>query len=513
MGKKSGGGTPPTQQVESRTYQSRLPEYAAPFYKNLVGRAQALSYEDYIPYEAPRVAGFSPESIGAQEGIKALASRDLPGIAQARNIAGMAATAGPLMTQSGYQAGPIQSQYGGSNIRSRFQGAPVRSTYGGSPIQSQYQAGPIRSTYAAAPIRSGVQGFGPEAYMGASRGFDDRSAQRYMNPYLSNVLDRQQRRATDRFGEQRAQRNQQAIQAGAFGGSRQGVQDAIAQRELNESLQDIEAKGLSTAFTQAQQQFERDRAAKFQGLTSADAGQLALAKQRTSEQIATEDAKRQAASQNLQAQIAQQKAFEAAGGQSLQAQIAQMKGLSDADSRRLQAQIAQGKFGQAAGQMDLESQIARDRTLQAAQQYSLQAQIAQDKAMQQQGRMALDSQLANQKAMEAAYGRGLKGSQLLAGLDKSEQALDLQRLKALSDVGGQRQALMQRAYDQQYEDFLAQREYPYQQLERYSAILQGMPAQPSFSERRFGQAANPTAQLLNTGLGAYGAFRGMGGGG
>ena len=85
--------------------------------------------------------------------------------------------------------------------------------------------------------------------------------------------------------------------------------------------------------------------------------------------------------------------------------------------------------------------------------------------MQQQGRMALDSQLANQKAMEAAYGRGLKGSQLLAGLDKSEQALDLQRLKALSDVGGQRQALMQRAYDQQYEDFLAQREYPYQQLE------------------------------------------------
>ena len=459
MGKKSGGGTPPTQQVESRTYQSRLPEYAAPFYKNLVGRAQALSYEDYIPYEAPRVAGFSPESIGAQEGIKALASRDLPGIAQAREIAGMAATGQPLQ---------VGSQYGGTNVRSGF---------GGMPIRSQYQAGPIRSTYAAAPIRSGVRGFGPEAYMRASRGFDDRSAQRYMNPYLSNVLDRQQQRATDRFGEQRAQRNQQAIQAGAFGGSRQGVQDAIAQRELNESLQDIEAKGLSTAFTQAQQQFERDRAARFQGLTSADAGQLALAKQRTSEQMATEDAKRQAADQNLRAQIAQQNALQAAGGQSLKAQIATMQGLSDADKRNLEAQIATGRFSQAAGEQDLQAQ------------------------------------LANQKAMEAAYGRGLKGSQLLAGLDKSEQALDLQRLKALSDVGGQRQALMQRAYDQQYEDFLAQREYPYQQLERYSAILQGMPAQPSFSERRFGQAANPTAQLLNTGLGAYGAFRGMGGGG
>ncbi len=440
MGKKSGGSSQP-QQVESRTYQSRLPEYAAPFYKNLVGRAQALSYEDYIPYEAPRVAGFSPETLGAQEGIQALATRDLPGIAQARNIAGIASTTGPMM---------VGSQYGGTNIRSGF---------GGMPIRSQYQAGPIRSTYAAAPIRSGVRGFGPEAYMRASRGFGGREAQRYMNPFVENVLDRQQRRATDRFAEQQARRNQQAIQAGAFGGSRQGVQDAIAQRELNESLQDIEAKGLSDAFTQAQQQFERDRTARFKGLTSSDAQQIALAQQRSQEQIATERAKQQAADQNLRAQIAQ------------------MQGLSDADKRSLEAQIATGRFSQAAG------------------------------------RMGLDAQLANQKAQEAALARSLQGSRLLSGLDKQEQALDLSRLKALSDVGSQRQALMQRAYDQQYEDFLAQREFPYQQLERYSAILQGMPAQPSFSERRFTPSANPTAQLLQTGLGAYGAFRGLGGGG
>ncbi len=431
MGKKSGGSSQP-QQVESRTYQSRLPEYAAPFYKNLVGRAQALSYEDYIPYEAPRVAGFSPETLGAQEGIQALATRDLPGIAQARNIAGIASTTGPMM---------VGSQYGGTNVRSRF---------GGSPI---------RSTYSAAPIRTGVTGFGPEAYMRASRGFGGREAQRYMNPFVENVLDRQQRRATDRFAEQQATRNQQAIQAGAFGGSRQGVQDAIAQRELNESLRDIEAKGLSDAFTQAQQQFERDRTARFKGLTSSDAQQIALAQQRSQEQIATERAKQQAADQNLRAQIAQ------------------MQGLSDADKRSLEAQIATGRFSQAAG------------------------------------RMGLDAQLANQKAQEAALARSLQGSRLLSGLDKQEQALDLSRLKALSDVGSQRQALMQRAYDQQYEDFLAQREFPYQQLERYSAILQGMPAQPSFSERIFTPAANPTAQLLNTGLGAYGAFRGLGGGG
>ena len=162
-----------------------------------MGRGQALSYEDYIPYEGPRVAGFSPEQLGAQAGYKALAQRGMPLMDKAGEIASYAAQGSPLMAASQYQAGPIQSQYGGSNIRSRFRGAPVRSTYGGSPIQSQYQAGPIRSTYAAAPISTGVQGFGPQAYMRAARGFDDRAADRYMNPYLSNVLDRQQRRATE----------------------------------------------------------------------------------------------------------------------------------------------------------------------------------------------------------------------------------------------------------------------------------------------------------------------------
>ena len=449
-----------------------------------MGRGQALSYEDYIPYKGPRVAGFSPEQLGAQAGYKALAQRDMPWLQQAGDIAGYAATQGPRMAQSGYQAGPISSQFGG---------APVRSTYGGSPIQSRYQAGPIQSTYAAAPIRTGVGGWDPRTYLRASRGFGGREAQRYMSPYLSNVMDRQQRRAVSRFQEDQQSRAHKAVKSGAFGGSRQAVGDFLARRDLNERLGDIEAQQLEKGFGQAQQQFERDRTARMAGLRAGDTGQLALAQQRSREQIATEEAKRQAASQNLQAQIAQQKAFEAAGGQSLQAQIAQMKGLSDADARRLQAQIAQGKFGQAAGQMDL------------------QAQIAADKARQEQGRMGLQAQLANQKAWEAAMGRGLKGAGVLGGLQKQEQALDMQRLKALSDVGAQRQALLGRTYDTAYEDFLRQREHPYQQLSRYSSLLQGIPVGESRTDQYYKPSADPTAQLMQTGLGAYGMMRGMGG--
>jgi hypothetical protein len=583
-----------------------------------MGRGQALSYEDYIPYEGPRVAGFSPEQLGAQAGYKALAQRGMPLLDKAGQIASIASQGSPLMAQSGYQAAPISSQYAGSNIGSRFRGAPVRSTFGGMPITSQYQAGPIqsvfrgapvqstfggmpirsdyragpiesqyragpiRSTYGAAPIRTGVQGWSPQEYLRAGRGFGERQAQQYMSPYLENVMERQQKRALDRFQEGKAQRGAQAIKSGAFGGSRQAVGDFLARRDISEKLGDIEAQQLEKGYASAQQQFERDRAARMGALQAGDTGQLALAKQRAQEQIATEEAKRQAAAQNLQAQIAQQKAFEAAGGQglqaqiaadkareaaggqrlqaqiaqmkglsdadarrlqaqiaqgkfgeaagaqyiqaqsiaekarqaageqNLQAQIAQMKGLSDADARRIQAQIAQGKFGEAASAQDLQAQIARDKTLQAAQQYNLQAQIAADKARQQQGAQSLEAQLANQRAMEAAYGRGLKGAGVLGDLTKTEQALDLQRLKGLSDVGTQRQGMMQRAYDTAYEDFIRQKEYPYEQLERFSGMLQGLPVTPSYTQSLYSPRPDPTASLLQTGLGAYGMGRGMG---
>ena len=124
--------------------------------------------------------------------------------------------------------------------------------------------------------------------------------------------------------------------------------------------------------------------------------------------------------------------------------------------------------------------------------------------------MGLEAQLANQRALEAAYGRGLTGAGVLADLTKQEQALDLQRLKSLSDVGTQRQGMMQRAYDLAYEDFLKQREYPYEQLERYSGMLQGLPVQPSWTKQMYSPRPDPTAQLFQTGLGAYGMGRGMG---
>ena len=107
-----------------------------------------------------------------------------------------------------------------------------------------------------------------------SQDFDSAQAQKYMSPYLQNVLDVQKNQAVLDFNRGQADRNFAANQAGAFGGSRQGVQQALAGEGLQRQLGEIQATGQQKAFEQAQQQFGADRDARAQaekmGLSAAE---------------------------------------------------------------------------------------------------------------------------------------------------------------------------------------------------------------------------------------------------
>ena len=92
--------------------------------------------------------------------------------------------------------------------------------------------------------------------------FDSAAAQQYMSPYMQQVVDVQKERAILDAQRQGAGRAAQAVQAGAFGGSRAAVQEGMAQEALGRQLAEIQASGQQQAFEQAQQQFERDRAAR-----------------------------------------------------------------------------------------------------------------------------------------------------------------------------------------------------------------------------------------------------------
>jgi hypothetical protein len=84
-------------------------------------------------------------------------------------------------------------------------------------------------------------------------------AGQYMDPYMQNVVNIQQREAQRMADIAGTQRGAQAVQSGAFGGSRQAIMDAEAARNLATQQGDIQARGLQDAYGRGQQQFNTEQ--------------------------------------------------------------------------------------------------------------------------------------------------------------------------------------------------------------------------------------------------------------
>ena len=276
--------------------ESSLPREIAPFYTDLMNRAQGVSRLPYQTYQNPRLAGFSPDTEAAFGQIRGIAGAGTPDIDAAL------ATTGNI---ADYQAGNIP-------------GMDVNS---------------------------------------------------YMNPYVQNVLDVQKQRATQTFGEQQAGRDTAAVQAGAFGGNRRFVQDALAQRDLNQQMQEMEATGLASAYDRATGLFQTDE-----------------------------------------------------------------------ENRR------------------------------------------------------------------AAAGLGLDAATRQGALSQTRQDLGLRGAEALSGVGSRQQQRQQAGLDLAYQDFVAQRDWPNQQLSLYSQLLSGSPVSPSTTTTTTEPPPDFLSQLIGLGLGGAGIW-------
>ena len=105
------------------------------------------------------------------------------------------------------------------------------------------------------------------------------SVGQFMNPYIQNVIDIQTREAERAADVERQRLAQRGVEAGAFGGSRQAILESEANRNLQQRLGDIQARGLAAAFEDAQnrlaQQRNRERSAgtQFASLATTVPGQ------------------------------------------------------------------------------------------------------------------------------------------------------------------------------------------------------------------------------------------------
>ena len=199
-----GGGTPPPQQATS--YNTNVPEYAKPYVTNMLEATQKqlfnmddtgiTGFRPYTPYSTNvnnYFAPFSPMQQQAQQATAALKTPDE--YQQAIGLTGLGALGS--MGLAGQAAGAGQ-QY------------------------NQMAQDP-----------TAMQGF--------------------MSPYMQNVVDYQKSQALRDYQMGIPMRARAAIGQGAFGGSRQAIESAEAQRNLMSQLQGIDATGRQQAFQQAQQ--------------------------------------------------------------------------------------------------------------------------------------------------------------------------------------------------------------------------------------------------------------------
>ena len=189
----------------------------------------------------------------------------------------------------------------------------------------------------------------------------------------------------------------------------------------------------------------------------------------------------------------------------------------------IQAQGLQSAYQQAqqAYQTDAQRQLAAQQANQAA---ALQAQgmgLNQAQALNQARMQAaqlgaqygLSGLQAAEQSREFGAGLGLQGLQqqlAAAGQLGSLGQQNYQQLmgitQAQQQAGAQMQALQQQQLSQQYQDFLNQQRYPYQQLGFMSDILRGMPSAQA-TQTMYQAPANPLQQIVGPGLLGLGMYR------
>ena len=107
----------------------------------------------------------------------------------------------------------------------------------------------------------GATNMAQQAGLGAldSKMFDQAAADQYMSPYMRNVMEVQKQSAMRDYQRELPMLQAQGAKFGALGGSRAALARSEASRNMQNSLQGIEATGLQNAYQQAMAQFNADQ--------------------------------------------------------------------------------------------------------------------------------------------------------------------------------------------------------------------------------------------------------------
>lgn len=337
------------------------------------------------------------------------------------------------------------------------------------------------------------------------------TAEKMMSPYMQNVVDIQQREALRQDAIARQGRAAQAVRSGAFGGTREGVVEAEAQRNLDTRLGDIQAQGLQQAYQQAQQQFNAEQQAK---LAAAQSNQQAgLAVGQLGLQAAAQRFQQAGFDANTAMQMAQL-------DQTQQQQaLQQAQAIQGIGALRGQQALQQAQVGQAGTQL-YGSLAAQEAQLGGM----LPAQIAQAQAGIDAQRAGLYNtmglgvgNLAAQRAgidLQRAGILGQAGAQMAqtgmqqASLGQAAQQMGQADVNMMMGIGAMEQANEQAQIDAIRATTMAETMAPYQQLAFVSDMYRGAPSTQSSLIGTSQPSASPFQTAAGLGIAGVSAAAG-----
>jgi hypothetical protein len=423
MGKGGGGG--------NQTVVNRPPEEVMPFLLDALQQGRALTGQEYTPYGGQRLADTSPDVMASDQMVRNVAQRGIPGLD----------TAMGMTMDSASKIGGVTGGGQGYDF----------SKYGGFKESEFSPSGDISETqFKPAAEFSQFDFQGPEKFTGETVG-------QYMSPYMQQVADIQKQQAMENFQTQAGQRASNAVQSGAFGGSRQGVVEATAQKDLMSQMAEIDATSRQKAYEDAQGAFESDRAAQEQ-----------FQQNKYNEQYKRE--------------MAQAEEFARAGDQ-VAAERARVQAAQTAELARVQAGAAGEASRVQAGEAGEESRV------QAAQ---------------------ADENMRQRQFMLEGLGMSSDMASQIAALGGQGRSADIESAQLMEAIGLRQQGDVQKGLDLAYQDFINQRDYGKNQLADYVNIVYGNPLGGGDFGATTSPGPNPYAQALGGGISALGLSRAYG---
>jgi len=181
--------------------------------------------------------------------------------------------------------------------------------------------------------------------------------------------------------------------------------------------------------------------------------------------------------------------------------IARRQAAEDARRIQQQANLGAARQGTYGGARQLLAQTEREKgLLQTLGDIQMKGSQAAFENAQQQFERDQARRLGAAEFGLRGIQTGLQGAGQLAQIGKDVQATDISRLQAQQAVANAEQQMEQRRLDQAYQDFLAQREFPYRQLEFYNAMLRGLPVQANTQSSQYQAQPNIAQQVLGYGI-------------